>query len=128
MPLGDQNAENPVSEMPNSPNSNSYGRRLSSGQRDFAAAVLLPHAAAAAAALQRQSAVAVLATHVDKGVARGSAQRGGQSNRLNQKSGVFGNESSKLSTSNIPQTMSDVSKLSHQSEKHMVAQSSYIWT
>ncbi|KAJ7803900.1 hypothetical protein B0H14DRAFT_2612968 [Mycena olivaceomarginata] len=35
------------------------------GQRDFAAAVLLPHAAAVAAALQRQYAVVVLAVHVE---------------------------------------------------------------
>ncbi|KAJ7832799.1 hypothetical protein B0H14DRAFT_2591909 [Mycena olivaceomarginata] len=48
----------------------------------------------------------------------GSAQLGGQSNHLNQKSGVFGNELSTLSTPNTLQTMSDVSKLSHQSKKH----------
>jgi hypothetical protein len=35
------------------------------GQRDFAAAVLLPHAAAAAAALQRQSAVVGLTAHIE---------------------------------------------------------------
>ncbi|KAJ7808406.1 hypothetical protein B0H14DRAFT_2608983 [Mycena olivaceomarginata] len=35
------------------------------GQRDFAAAVLLPHAAAAATALQRQSAVVGLVAHVE---------------------------------------------------------------
>jgi hypothetical protein len=34
-------------------------------QRDFAAAVLLPHAAAVAAALQRQSAVVGLVAHVE---------------------------------------------------------------
>jgi hypothetical protein len=36
-----------------------------SGQRDFAAAVLLPHATAAAAALQRQSAAVAPAAHVE---------------------------------------------------------------
>ncbi|KAJ7304784.1 hypothetical protein DFH08DRAFT_825347 [Mycena albidolilacea] len=35
------------------------------GQRDFAAAVLLPHAAACAAAVLRQSAAVELATHVE---------------------------------------------------------------
>ncbi|KAJ7894489.1 hypothetical protein B0H14DRAFT_2559266 [Mycena olivaceomarginata] len=38
---------------------------LAEGQRDFAAAVILPRAVAAAAALQRQSAVVVLAAHVE---------------------------------------------------------------
>ncbi|KAJ7797696.1 hypothetical protein B0H14DRAFT_2567039 [Mycena olivaceomarginata] len=38
---------------------------LAEGQRDFAAAVLLPHAVAAAVALQWQSAVVVLAAHVE---------------------------------------------------------------